>query len=168
MTEILIKKYENRRLYCVTTAKYVSLLEIKELIQDGATIKVIEKSTGNDITKYVMMQVLLEERYELLPKEFYQMVLQSPKNMVDNFFNQFFPWMMEAYKKSKESAMQQKAAMFQNPWLSNMPTQNPFMSNNPFFGGMNKPKEETKEPEGSDKMDEIMKRIRDLEEQLKS
>lgn len=168
MTEILIKKYENRRLYCVTTAKYVSLLEIKKIIQDGNTIQVVEKSTGNDITKYVMMQVLLEERYELLPKEFYQMVLQSPKKMVDNFFNQFFPWMMDAYKKSKESATQQKAAMLQNPWLSNMQTQNPFMSNNPFFSGLNKKKEDVKEDESSDKMDEIMKRLRDLEDQLKS
>ena len=95
MKEILIKKYDNRRLYCVEEARYVSLAEIRDFLQRGDKVKVVEKSSGKDITKYILMQVLLEERYELLPTYFYQMVLQSPKEVVDTFFKQFFPWMMD-------------------------------------------------------------------------
>jgi polyhydroxyalkanoate synthesis repressor PhaR len=184
--EILIKKYDNRRLYCVEEARYVSLSEIKEFLQSGKKIKVIEKSSGKDITKYILMQVLLEDRYELLPTYFYQMVLQSPKGVVENFFQQFFPWMMDNYKNYMQNNGFPNMG-FQNPWMSSgMPANNPFF-NNPFMlgGAGNKKKstgkkqaepqkkskkEQSKEKEegGEDQMSEVLKRLKELEEKLKS
>ncbi len=161
MTEILIKKYENRRLYCVPEAKYVSLNEIKDFLQRGDTVKVIEKASGKDITKYVMMQVLLEDRYELLPTYFYQMVLQSPKEALEPFFKQFFPWMLDMYMKSKDGSMAPGPMPFQNPWF-----QNPFMNvGNPFMQNMasNSKNKSTKE---SDSMSEILDRLKDLESKI--
>lgn len=172
MTEILIKKYENRRLYCVPEAKYVSLSEIRDFLQSGKKIKVIEKSSGKDITKYVMVQVLLEDRYELLPTYFYQMVLQSPKNYVEQFFKNFFPWMMEYYTNLQEGKMPQMPQMpqfpqmpinpmaGQNPWF-----QNPFMKNP--FSAPQAPSADNAKEEGTDKMDEILKRLQDLESKIK-
>ncbi|HPG59792.1 MAG TPA: polyhydroxyalkanoate synthesis regulator DNA-binding domain-containing protein, partial [Candidatus Wallbacteria bacterium] len=75
MEEIIIKKYENRRLYCVNTAKYVSITDIRDMIAEGKNIKVVEKATGKDITKYVLMQVLLEERYEVMPEFFIKILI---------------------------------------------------------------------------------------------
>lgn len=187
MKEILIKKYDNRRLYCVEEARYVSLTEIREFLQRGDKVKVVEKTTGKDITKYILMQVMLEDRYELLPTYFYQMVLQSPPEAVDNFFKQFFPWMMDVYKGYQEGkfslpGMNNMPGMpsmpFQNPWMQ-MP--NPFQSMNPFMpqspqssqspqspqsqaGKKNEPAKEKEE----DKMAEILKRLRELEEKLHS
>ncbi len=171
MKEILIKKYDNRRLYCVEEARYVSLAEIRDFLQRGDKVKVVEKSTGKDITKYILMQVLLEERYELLPTYFYQMVLQSPKEVVDNFFKQFFPWMMDMYNKQQAGQGGFPGMGFQNPWMST----NPFQFPNPFMQGM-KPSAEKKEAakddnpkkEDADKMAEILKRLRELEEKLQS
>lgn len=179
MKEILIKKYDNRRLYCVEEAKYVSLTEIRDFLQRGDRVKVIEKSSGKDITKYVLMQVLLEDRYELLPTYFYQMVLQSPRENVEGFFRQFFPWMMDAYKKYQESGFQ-PPVNFSNPW-----GQNPFQLQNPFFSAMespakkaakkqaaatqpdSEPPQPSAEPEDK-KMAEILKRLKELEEKLQS
>lgn len=186
MEEILIKKYDNRRLYCVEEAKYVSLSEIKEFLQSGKKIKVIEKSSGKDITKYILMQVLLEDRYELLPTYFYQMVLQSPRGVVENFFQQFFPWMMDNYKNYMQNNGFPNMG-FQNPWMqSGMSGNNPFF-NNPFMPGVGKKKSNNKkqsEPEpaktnkkaqskeneegGKDQMSEVLKRLQELEEKLKS
>jgi polyhydroxyalkanoate synthesis repressor PhaR len=187
--EILIKKYDNRRLYCVEEARYVSLSEIREFLQRGDRVKVIEKSTGKDITKYILMQVLLEERYELLPINFYQMILQSPKDVVENFFKRFFPWMMNMYENYQQGntfpGMPTMPNMgFQNPWMQN----NPFGFNNPFMSGkkQQKPKDSSKsaaqqkpdnaakqqEPEepatDNDKMAEILKRLQELESKLQS
>jgi polyhydroxyalkanoate synthesis repressor PhaR len=173
--EILIKKYDNRRLYCVEEARYVSLTEIRDFLQRGDKVKVIEKSTGKDITKYILMQVLLEERYELLPTYFYQMILQSPKDRVEKFFKQFFPWMMDVYKNSQQGNSFPPMG-FQNPWLQN----NPFPFANPFMpGSAGSNKKQAEEAESNDKpsseneneddkMAEILKRLRELEEKIQS
>ncbi len=169
MKEILIKKYDNRRLYCVEEARYVSLTEIRDFLQRGDRVKVVEKSTGKDITKYILMQVMLEERYELLPTYFYQMVLQSPPEAVDGFFKKFFPWMMDIYKGYQEGNFsipgmpQMPSSPFQNPWM-----QNPFQIPNPFMP-QKKSKKATPEKESAgedDKMAEILKRLRELEEKI--
>lgn len=173
MKEILIKKYDNRRLYCVEEARYVSLTEIRDFLQRGDRVKVIEKSTGKDITKYILMQVLLEERYDLLPLTFYQMILQSPPDAIEGFFQKFFPWMMDVYKNFQEG----KFSMPQMPQMPTMPFQNPWMQSpfNPFMAQQpakeeksHKPSPEP-EPEANDEtMAEILKRLRDLEAKVKS
>ncbi|EKD83885.1 MAG: polyhydroxyalkanoate synthesis repressor PhaR [uncultured bacterium] len=173
MKEILIKKYDNRRLYCVEEARYVSLSEIRDFLQRGDKVKVVEKSTGKDITKYILMQVLLEERYDLLPTYFYQMILQSPPEAIDSFFKKFFPWMMDVYKGFQEGnfsmptmpGMPQMPQMpFQNPWMQT--PFNPFMQQQPQPAKAEKP--EFAE-EGSDEtMAAILKRLRELEAKVKS
>ncbi|HNX74739.1 MAG TPA: polyhydroxyalkanoate synthesis regulator DNA-binding domain-containing protein [Candidatus Rifleibacterium sp.] len=190
MKEILIKKYDNRRLYCVEEARYVSLTEIRDFLQRGDKVKVVEKTTGKDITKYILMQVMLEDRYELVPTYFYQMMLQSQPEALDYFFQQFFPWMMSMYKNYQEGkfalpSMPGMPAMpstpFQNPWMQ-MP--NPFQGINPFMQQAATPQstataappppagKKAGKPEapasGDDKMAEILKRLRELEEKLHS
>ncbi|NCB37770.1 MAG: hypothetical protein EOM80_03290 [Erysipelotrichia bacterium] len=197
MKEILIKKYDNRRLYCVEEARYVSLAEIKEFLLRGDKIKVVEKTTGKDITKYILMQVLLEERYDLLPTWFYQMVLQSPPEAIDGFFQKFFPWMMDVYKGYQEgrftmpmSGMPPMPSMpFQNPWMNMAnPFQfNPFMPQSQPQSQTQKPEQPQAQPQSQsqsqsqsqksshhpkenedEKMAEILKRLRELEEKLHS
>lgn len=178
MKEILIKKYDNRRLYCVEEARYVSLTEIRDFLQRGDKVKVVEKSTGKDITKYILMQVLLEERYDLLPTYFYQMILQSPPETIDSFFKKFFPWMMDVYKGFQEGnfSMPTMPGMPQMPQMTQMPFQNPWMQSpfNPFMQQPQSPKQEKqKEAEpakesGDDAMAEILKRLRELEAKVKS
>jgi polyhydroxyalkanoate synthesis repressor PhaR len=59
-TKILIKKYENRRLYDVTHSRYVNLDEIARAVQDGYDIQVLDASTGEDLTRFVMTQIITE------------------------------------------------------------------------------------------------------------
>ena len=58
--KILIKKYENRRLYDVTHSRYVNLDEIARAVQDGFDIQVLDASSGEDITRFVMTQIITE------------------------------------------------------------------------------------------------------------
>ena len=163
--EILIKKYDNRRLYCVPQAKYVSLTEIRDILQRGDRIKVVEKSTGKDITKYILMQVLLEDRYELLPLHFYQLVLQSPKGVVEKFFQQLFPWMLDVFSKFQENGNPQNPmGSFSNPWMQN-PFANQFQ--NPWLQA---PKADSASTSSNEKqtMDKILARLQELEKKLQS
>jgi polyhydroxyalkanoate synthesis repressor PhaR len=58
--KIIIKKYENRRLYDVTHSRYVNLDEIARAVQDEFEIQVLDASTGEDITRFVMTQIITE------------------------------------------------------------------------------------------------------------
>ncbi|HNY11614.1 MAG TPA: polyhydroxyalkanoate synthesis regulator DNA-binding domain-containing protein [Candidatus Wallbacteria bacterium] len=154
MDEILIKKYDNRRLYCVDEAKYVSLGDIRKMLVDGKNIKVVEKNSGKDITKYVMMQIVLEERYEMFPDFFLKMMIAAPPNMLEQFFKGFFPQMMEYFLKMRENQM--FGMPFNNMMFPQPQQQFPFMPN---MGSVN--------PNFANPMDEIIKRLADLEKKFK-
>ena len=57
---IVLKKYGNRRLYDTSTSRYVTLVEVEQMVQRGADIVVLDAKTGDDITKEVLVQLLLE------------------------------------------------------------------------------------------------------------
>lgn len=56
-----IKRYENRKLYDTTAKSYVSMDDITRTIRAGEQVKVVENTSGEDITAKVLTQIILEE-----------------------------------------------------------------------------------------------------------
>jgi polyhydroxyalkanoate synthesis repressor PhaR len=61
MNELLIKKYPNRRLYDTGRGVYVTLNDLRQLVQSDRSIKIIDANTEVDITRAILLQVLSEE-----------------------------------------------------------------------------------------------------------
>ena len=59
--ERLIKKYPNRRLYDTQTSTYVTLVDIKGLVMSNESFKVVDAKTEDDLTRNILMQIILEE-----------------------------------------------------------------------------------------------------------
>lgn len=57
----IIKKYPNRRLYDMCTSTYITLSEIRDLITDAKEFKVIDSKTNQDLTRHILLQIILEE-----------------------------------------------------------------------------------------------------------
>lgn len=57
----LIKKYPNRRLYDTEISRYITLDEVRDLVIAGHEFKVIDKKTGRDITRSILLQVIAEQ-----------------------------------------------------------------------------------------------------------
>lgn len=57
----VIKKYPNRRLYDTDTSTYITLAEIKQLVMDSETFAVMDAKTGEDLTRSILLQIILEE-----------------------------------------------------------------------------------------------------------
>jgi polyhydroxyalkanoate synthesis repressor PhaR len=57
---VLIKKYENRRLYDSTNSRYVNLDEVAQMVKDGQEIQVVDAATGEDLTRLVLTQIIAE------------------------------------------------------------------------------------------------------------
>ncbi len=58
---VVIKKYENRRLYDTTNSRYVNLEEVAQLLQQGNDVQVIDASSGEDITRLILTQIIVED-----------------------------------------------------------------------------------------------------------
>jgi polyhydroxyalkanoate synthesis repressor PhaR len=63
MTEAvrIIKKYPNRRLYDTTTSVYITLADVKKLVLENVDFKVEDAKTKDDLTRSILLQIILEE-----------------------------------------------------------------------------------------------------------
>ena len=60
-SEIVIKKYPNRRLYDTTSSAYITLEDVKRLVVERRSVKVVDAKTDEDLTRQTLMQIMLEE-----------------------------------------------------------------------------------------------------------
>src|SRR5208337_765148 len=58
---VVIKKYENRRLYDTTNSRYVNLEEVAQILQHGNDVQVIDAASGEDITRLILTQIIVED-----------------------------------------------------------------------------------------------------------
>src|SRR5260221_6286513 len=63
----LIKKYPNRRLYDTKTSVYITLADVKKLVMGGEEFQVVDAKTGDDLTRSILLQIILEEESATAP-----------------------------------------------------------------------------------------------------
>lgn len=101
---VLIKRYGNRRLYNTETSSYLNYQDLIKLIRDGHDVQIVDSRTKADVTKAVLMQVILEEEknQSVLPVSFLFQVIRSRESAVQDFFKNYLSSSFEAYLKTKE------------------------------------------------------------------
>ncbi len=57
----LIKKYPNRRLYDTGESCYIKLVQVRQMIEQGIPVKVIDSQTEEDITRSILLQIIYEQ-----------------------------------------------------------------------------------------------------------
>jgi polyhydroxyalkanoate synthesis repressor PhaR len=75
---VVVKKYANRRLYNTATSSYVTLEDLAKMIKDGGDFIVHDAKTGEDITRSVMTQIIVEQEQKgqnLLPISFLRQLI---------------------------------------------------------------------------------------------
>lgn len=60
-TQRVIKKYPNRRLYDTDTSTYITLSEVRQLVMDGEPFSVLDAKNGEDLTRSILLQIILEQ-----------------------------------------------------------------------------------------------------------
>ena len=63
----VLKKYPNRRLYDTQTSSYVTLADVKRMVLDDQTFEVLDAKTSEDLTRSILLQIILEEESGGLP-----------------------------------------------------------------------------------------------------
>lgn len=97
----VIKKYPNRRLYDTDTSSYITLSEVKQLVMDSEPFAVLDAKSGEDLTRSILLQIILEEETNESPM-FTAPVLAS----VIRFYGHAMQGMMGGYlEKNMQSLM---------------------------------------------------------------
>ena len=103
--QLVIKRYGNRRLYNTETQTYVNYQDLIKLVRDGQDIKVIDSTSKEDVTKAVLIQLILEEEKDkksILPTPFLFQLLRSREESMQDFFTNHLSASFDAYLKTKE------------------------------------------------------------------
>ena len=72
----IIKKYPNRRLYDTANSGYITLADVKQMILEDIEFQVIDAKTGDDITRTILLQIILEEESGGMPMFSSEMLAQ--------------------------------------------------------------------------------------------
>ena len=102
-----IKKYPNRRLYDTATSAYVTLAEVKELIMQREPVVVVDAKTAEDITRTILLQIILEEEAGGAP--------MFTEAMLANIIR-FYGHAMQSHMGSYIEKNVQMFTDFQNQW----------------------------------------------------
>jgi len=81
-----IRRYPNRRFYDRTQRRYITLRDIEELVLEGRTIEVQDSRTGDDLTRQILTQILLDrhpEKIDIFPAALLQDLLRANELAVD-------------------------------------------------------------------------------------
>lgn len=58
----VIKRYSNRKLYDTKDSRYVTLLQIAEMVRGGEEVQIIDNNTKEDLTEVTLAQIIYEEQ----------------------------------------------------------------------------------------------------------
>jgi polyhydroxyalkanoate synthesis repressor PhaR len=101
---MLVKKYGNRRLYDTEDSRYVRLAELAEKIRRGSDVRVIDATTGADLTAETLVQIIFEDRHaaRMLPVTLLSQMIRMGDDALAEFLGRYVTWALEIYLHAKQ------------------------------------------------------------------
>jgi polyhydroxyalkanoate synthesis repressor PhaR len=100
--KVIIKKYENRRLYDTTASRYINLEEIAALVRDGVEVQVVDAKTGEDLTHVTLTQIIVENakgKPTGLPLELLRQLVVASDHAGQEFISWYLKSAFDTYQK---------------------------------------------------------------------
>ncbi len=101
-SRVVIKKYENRRLYDTSSSRYVNLEDLATMVRKGLDVHVVDAKTGDDLTRTTLMQVIAEDARggpAGLPLELLRQLIVASDHVGKDFIMWYLKSAFEAYEK---------------------------------------------------------------------
>lgn len=115
---VVVKKYANRRLYNTESSSYITLDNLAEMVRQGRDFVVYDAKSGEDITRGVLTQIIVEEESKgraLLPTGFLRQLIGFYGDSMQNLVPRYLEQSMAAFARQQEQirqAMQQTVGSF--------------------------------------------------------
>lgn len=126
----IIKKYPNRRLYDTDTSTYITLAEVKQLVMASEAFVVRDAKTGDDLTRSILLQIILEEEAGGAPM-FTEAVLANIirfyGNAMQGFMGSYLENNVQAFMDLQAKMSEQSKGLTPEMWAQFMKPQSPMM-----------------------------------------
>ena len=131
----LIKKYPNRRLYDTKTSAYITLSDVKKLVVDNQPFKAVDAKSGEDLTRSILLQIILEEESGGVPMFSSAMLSQIIRfygDAMQGIMGSYLEKNIEAFKEIQDRMTEQSTQPYSNQfgpeaWAQFMSLQSPML-----------------------------------------
>ena len=115
----IIKKYPNRRLYDTAESKYITLEDVRKLVLDGVEFSVVDKKTSEDITRNILLQIIIEQEdggEPIFTTDVLQQIISFHGNSVQGLAANFLQRSLAMFNQQQETLQKQmNQAVQDNP-----------------------------------------------------
>lgn len=163
--KVTIKKYANRRLYDTESSAYITLDRLAEMVREGREFEVVDAKSGEDITRQVLTQIIVDEEARgstMLPVNFLKQLIGLYGNSMQGMVPQYLEAAMDALQRN-QSAMRDAfgGSMFADLAKRNMEV---MQGAGRVFGTT--PKDEDRTPSRDEEIDLLRKELQALRERV--
>jgi len=113
---VVVKKYANRRLYNTASSSYVTLDDLAKMIKEGGDFVVYDAKTGEDLTRSVMTQIIVEQEQKggqnLLPISFLRQLISFYGDSMQFLVPGYLEQAMIAFARNQEQMRSSLRATF--------------------------------------------------------
>lgn len=105
---VIIRKYPNRRLYDTASRRYVNLDDLATMIRQGGEIQVLDAKTGEDLTRVILTQIIVEDAKGQptgLPLELLRQLIMASDRAGQEFLMWYLKSAFETYQKVQATAL---------------------------------------------------------------
>jgi polyhydroxyalkanoate synthesis repressor PhaR len=133
-----LKKYPNRRLYDTRTSSYITLADVKRMVLDNEDFEVRDAKTGDDLTRSILLQIILEEESGGVPMFTTQMLAQIIRfygHAMQGFMGTFLEKNLQGFVDFQNQVMSQSPGLYDpksigpEAWTQFLAEQAPVMQN---------------------------------------
>ena len=104
--KVTIKKYANRRLYDTESSAYITLDRLAQMVREGREFEVVDAKTGEDITRQVLTQIIVDEEARgatMLPLNFLKQLIGLYGNSMQNLVPSYLEAAMDAFQRNQSA-----------------------------------------------------------------
>src|SRR6266566_7404545 len=133
----MIKKYPNRRLYDTANSGYITLADVKQMVLEGINFQVVDAKTNDDLTRAILLQIILDEESGGVPMFSSEMLAQmirfygsAQQTIMGQYIEQNVKAFLSIQKKLQDQAKQiygDKMMITPDLWKQFMQMQAPAM-----------------------------------------
>jgi polyhydroxyalkanoate synthesis repressor PhaR len=112
---VIIKKYANRRLYNTATSSYVTLDDLRKMVQEDVDFVVVDAKTNEDLTRSVLTQIIVDEEsrgQNLLPISFLRQIIAMYEDNMRWTLPQYLETAMGWYSQHQQEVQKQVNTSF--------------------------------------------------------
>ena len=133
----LIKKYPNRRLYDTKTSSYITLADVKQMVHRQEDFQVVDAKSGEDLTRQILLQIILEEESGGLPmfsSDLLSQLIRFYGNAMQGVMGTYLERNIKAFQDMQKTMQEQSQKLYgdgsrgaQDLWAQFMNLQGPAM-----------------------------------------